>query len=176
MSVNEITIALQAPFADKDIEWRVQSSGYTKAAKPYAILLAYVTARAIQERLDSVLGIDKWHNEYTKAPDGGVMCGISLLLPEASDWITKWDGAENTNMEAVKGGLSGAMKRAAVQWGIGRYLYKLDTTIVSPYETKKSDSDIFVKVKEDKNDKYGKGFYCSRPKLPDWALPKSEER
>ena len=28
-------------------------------------------------------------------------------------------------MEAIKGGLSNAMRRAAVQWGIGRYLYDL---------------------------------------------------
>ena len=38
----------------------------------------------------------------------------------------KWDAAENTQVEAVKGGRSGAMKRAAVQWGIGRYLYNLE--------------------------------------------------
>src|SRR5690606_35268028 len=41
------------------------------------------------------------------------------------EWITKWDGAENTDVQAVKGGLSSSMRRAAVQWGIGRYLYRL---------------------------------------------------
>ena len=34
----------------------------------------------------------------------------------------------NTEIEKVKGGLSNSMKRAGVQWGIGRYLYKLPTT------------------------------------------------
>ena len=41
--------------------------------------------------------------------------------------MEKTDGAENTDYEPVKGGLSDAMKRAASQWGIGRYLYKLGT-------------------------------------------------
>lgn len=51
--------------------------------------------------------------------NGGVECGISIKID--GEWITKWDAAENTQVEAVKGGRSGAMKRAAVQWGIGRY-------------------------------------------------------
>ncbi|MGH7576528.1 MAG: Rad52/Rad22 family DNA repair protein [Longimicrobiales bacterium] len=29
-------------------------------------------------------------------------------------------------MESVKGGLSAATKRAAVEWGIGRYLYGIE--------------------------------------------------
>jgi hypothetical protein len=63
------------------------------------------------------------------------------------------------------------MKRAAVQWGIGRYLYNLDATIVSPTEEKSSDTDILIKIKKDKNDKYGDPYYCKRPTLPAWALP-----
>ena len=37
----------------------------------------------------------------------------------------KADGAGQTDMEAEKGALSDALKRAAVRWGIGRYLYDL---------------------------------------------------
>ena len=33
-----------------------------------------------------------------------------------SEWVTKWDAAENTQVKPSKGGRSGAMKRAAVQW------------------------------------------------------------
>lgn len=163
---------LKAPFPDKDIEWRAQRSGMSKLNVPYAILLAYVTNRAIQERLDQVFGISGWRNEFAKAPEGGIMCGISAKFGD--EWITKWDGAENTDFEAVKGGLSGSMKRAAVQWGIGRYLYNLDATIVRPTEAKGSDGDLMVKIKKDKNDKYGDTYYCKRPKLPDWALPSKE--
>jgi hypothetical protein len=77
------------------------------------------------KRLDEVCGKAGWRNEYRDIPNnGGVECGISIKVE--GEWITKWDAAENTQVEAVKGGRSGAMKRAAVQWGIGRYLYNLE--------------------------------------------------
>ena len=38
-------------------------------------------------------------------------------------WISKSDGADDSNIEGAKGGLSDAFKRAAVKFGIGRYLY-----------------------------------------------------
>lgn len=115
---------LDEPFPTADIEWRVQSCGVTSNGKPWAMVLAYVTNRAIMKRLDDVCGKAFWRNEFLPAPDSGVMCGISIKVEE--EWITKWDAAENTQVEAVKGGMSGAMKRAAVQWGIGRYLYSLE--------------------------------------------------
>lgn len=170
MTPAEVKLALQAPFEDKDIEWRAQRSGI-KDGKGWAVLLAYVNNRAIQERLDEAVGIDKWRNEFEKAPDGGVMCGISILF---TDWVTKWDGAENTHVEAVKGGLSASMKRAGSQWGIGRYLYNLEAKIVYLNDQKKSDSDLMITVKED-GQKYPKRMFCARPKLPDWALPSSND-
>jgi hypothetical protein len=163
--MNDKKRALQAPFPDKDIEWRAQMSG-DKNGSYWALLLAYVTNRAIQERLDDVMGIENWKNEFLPAPDGGVMCGLSINFDDS--WVTKYDGAENTAMEAVKGGLSGAMKRAAVQWGIGRYLYNLEATIVSLYDKKQNDDDLPITIKEGSTKKR---MYCKRPKLPEWALP-----
>ena len=55
------------------------------------------------------------------------LCTIQIFDDERHEWMEKTDGAENTDYEPVKGGLSDAMKRAASQWGIGRYLYKLGT-------------------------------------------------
>lgn len=51
--------------------------------------------------------------------------GISIYF-ENRGWVTKWDGAEDTDVEPVKGGLSDSMKRAAVHWGVGRVLYNMD--------------------------------------------------
>ncbi|MFR7743272.1 MAG: Rad52/Rad22 family DNA repair protein [Acutalibacteraceae bacterium] len=57
------------------------------------------------------------------------MCGISTcscIYFEGKGFITKWDGAEDSDIEpASRGGLSDSMKRAAVRWGIGRVLYKM---------------------------------------------------
>lgn len=115
---------LAAPFPAEDVEWK---PGATTRDKTRGLAMAYISSRAVQDRLDEVCGPDGWKNEFRPAPEGGVLCGISIRVtrPEGTEWITKWDGAENTDVEAVKGGLSGAMKRAAVQWGIGRYLYRL---------------------------------------------------
>jgi hypothetical protein len=111
---------LQNYFAPGDIEWKPLR--YTKDRKR-AMAAPYITNRAIMDRLDEVCGPENWRNEFRQGPDGGVLCGISLRL--GSEWVTKWDGASNTEIEAVKGGLSSSMRRAAVQWGIGRYLYRL---------------------------------------------------
>ena len=152
---------LKEPFPAEDIEWRLQSCG-SNSRGVYAICLAYVTNRAIMNRLDEVVGPENWKNEYTKGPDGGVLCGLSIRIN--GEFITKWDGAENTNIEATKGGLSGSMKRAAVQWGIGRYLYYLDEGFATILNEKSSEGN-YGKTKE------GVKFKWLPPELPAWALP-----
>lgn len=107
-------------FPAEDVEWKpVTVSRKTNKA----LAAAYITNRAIMDRLDAVCGPENWRNEYAAGPDGGVLCGLSVRVGD--EWVTKWDGAENSDIEPVKGGLSNAMRRAAVQWGIGRYLYDL---------------------------------------------------
>ena len=60
----------------------------------------------------------------TAGPEGGILCRI-YFKNDADEWVWREDGAENTDIEAVKGGLSNAMKRAGSALGIGRYLYRL---------------------------------------------------
>lgn len=153
---------LDEPFSANDIEWRIQQAG--KASNGiWAKVLAYVTNRAIMKRLDEVCGKSGWRNEYRDIPNGGgVECGISIKVD--GEWITKWDAAENTQVEAVKGGRSGAMKRAAVQWGIGRYLYDL-TEGFANVSADRQQGFNYAKTKE-----LGV-FYWAPPQLPAWALP-----
>jgi hypothetical protein len=156
---------LREPFSAKDIEWRVQRSG-VKNGSPWAMVLAYVTNRAIMERLDEVCGPEGWKNCFEKAPDGGILCGLSIKCGE--EWVTKYDGAANTDVESVKGGLSSAMKRAGSQWGIGRYLYNLDTG----FATISAKGKFSAKAKdENKKDVW---FKWDAPNLPPWALPAGE--
>ena len=118
---------LAQPFAPQDLEWRVQ---YAVKERMQGLVVPYVTCRAIQDRLDTVVGAENWRNEFQPwqgGKNGAQICGISIFVEERKEWLTKWDGAENTDIEAVKGGLSDSMKRAAVQWGIGRVLYKMPT-------------------------------------------------
>jgi hypothetical protein len=125
---------LADPFPPSDVEWK---PGATTRDKSKGLAMAYLTSRAVQQRFDDVCGPADWRNEFQPGPDGGVLCGISIRVERpgpdgqtVSEWVTKWDGADNSQVEAVKGGLSGSMKRAAVQWGVGRYLYELPATWV----------------------------------------------
>lgn len=117
---------LANPFPETDITWRIQHAG-KKNGKLWARVLAYVTNRAIMERLDQVVGPGNWQNQFREWQGTAQLCGISIHI--ADEWVTKWDGAGQTDIESIKGGLSDSMKRAAVQWGIGRYLYNMPKTI-----------------------------------------------
>lgn len=165
-TIEGITKRLKEPFPSADIEWRVQQSGETNS-KPWAMVLAYVTARAIQERLDDACGIFGWRNVYERGPDGGVLCGISIADADGV-FITKWDGAENTNIEAVKGGLSSAFKRSGAVWGIGRYLYNLEATFAVIASQGRYSSKIGKKGSE-------KWQKWNPPALPEWAMPEGDK-
>ncbi len=152
---------LQAPFPEYDVEWRIARSGKGNHG-PWAKVLAYITNRAIMQRLDEVVGPENWKNEYSTGPlNKGVMCAISIRIE--GEWVMKWDGADQTDIEAVKGGLSDAMKRAGVQWGIGRYLYNLDET-AAICSDKDKPGYRYAKTKDGV-------FYWRPPQLPAWALP-----
>jgi len=157
---------LQMPFPAEDIEWRVSHAvkGQNGAR---ALVLAYVTNRAIMERLDDVFGIAGWKNEYQEWRGKGVKCTLSCKVD--GEWISKEDGADETDMEATKGGFSNSMKRAAVQWGIGRYLYNLDQTWV---DIKERGQNYISTTTKNRDQIKG---YWDTPRLPKWALPEGYE-
>lgn len=162
---------LKRPFEPQDIEWRVQQSG-EKNGKCWAMVLAYVTNRAIMDRLDECFDIGGWKNEFLPTPSmDGVMCGISAKI--GGEWVTKYDGAENTQVEAVKGGLSSAMKRTGVQFGIGRYLYHLESNFAKVVEKGTPNSKSAKTKSSDNKDIW---FYWLPPELPNWALPITNEQ
>lgn len=143
-------LALARPFEADDLAWKPVSSA---KGQDRVRVVPYVTNRAIMDRLDRVCGPENWRNEYLPGPNGGLLCGLSIRLVRedgSSEWVTKWDGAENTNIEPVKGGLSASMRRAAVQWGVGRYLYRIPP--------------VFAKVDE-------RGRLSERPQPPEEFLP-----
>lgn len=119
--------ALEYPFTAEEIEWRVLR---TTKDKTKGQVTAFIDSRAIQKRLDSVLGRENWQNHLStvagKDNSGTAhICEISIYYADRGEWITKSDGAGSTDIEPIKGGLSNAFKRAASMWGIGRYLYNL---------------------------------------------------
>ncbi len=167
---------LRDPFPAGDIEWRVRTTGMKRDGKRFCMVLAYITARAIQYRLDDVCGPENWRLEepriLTINGKSAFACGISIHIDD--EWITKWDVCEPTSASGIdpaKGGFSGAMKRAGAQWGIGRYLYYLDEDFAKVSDSK-IDGWNHAKIPADKG---GGSYYWQPPRLPEWALPKESE-
>ena len=140
MNAGELSRQLSEPFPPSDVEWRI-----TKVHQRSGLAVPYITSRAIQNRLDNVVGSFCWRTRYIpwhqyipkpsrgenpeqadRTPIPSQLCGLSIYDEDKQEWIEKIDGAENTDFESIKGGISDSFKRAAVLWGIGRYLYLFD--------------------------------------------------
>lgn len=194
---------LQKPFTPDQLEWRVQRAG-VKNNRPWAQVLVYVTARAVFDRLDAVVGPENWHttepkpvygtktlyagkkHDYKKKEDypaysynqadlqsaqaydtqTGCLLGFNLgiAIRIHGEWVQRWDGADVTDVEPYKGGISSAVKRAAVPWGIGRYLYSFGDSW--------ADFD-HVAAKHSKLNSYisGSNYSWVPPLIPEEFLP-----
>jgi hypothetical protein len=120
MALSELLTRLSAEFPRDVVSWRAQS--LTKDGTK-AMALAYIDARDVMDRLDDVVGPEGWQCDYPHAGQKTV-CRIGIKIGD--EWVWKANGAGDSDIEAEKGALSDAFKRAAVLWGIGRYLYSLD--------------------------------------------------
>lgn len=113
----EIFAALAAPFPPQAVKER-QQGGRT---------LSYITARTAMNRLDDVLGPENWEDTYIPWNGSGVVCTLTITLPggrrvskQGLGGVTEMHDASDTD----KTGESDALKRAAVKFGVGRYLYR----------------------------------------------------
>src|SRR4051794_6993866 len=86
----------------------------------------YITARTAMNRLDNVLGPENWWDDYVPGEDS-VLCRLSIRLPDGQV-LTKADAGGYAGMadsgDDDKSGYSDAFKRAAVKFGVARYLYR----------------------------------------------------
>lgn len=147
---------LALPFPASEVEFRV---GSTTRDKLKGQALPYITARAVAGRLDEVVGPENWTHSYSVGPaTGSVICRLGIRCGEAGEFVykedgtsasaTSSDGTERANDKAemeVKGAYSDAFKRAAVHWGVGRYLYAHEA--------------VWVELKDGK-------YFKDTPKLP----------
>src|SRR3984957_8316377 len=120
--VGRLAQASPAPFAPREVKFKPALVSGNRA-----LALAYVDARVIQDRLDDVLGVEGWSDDYECLPDGSVVCRLRLKI--GGEWITKVDvggpSEQPDGGDRLKAAFSDALKRAAVKFGIGRYLYRL---------------------------------------------------
>jgi hypothetical protein len=112
------------------------------AEKTRGMALAYIDARDVQDRLNQVCG-PFWQTRHPWASGTLIACEIGIKLgPNQDDeWAWRGDGAGEIENETTSSGerkeqaqdmarkaaFSDSFKRAAVRWGVGRYLYDIDS-------------------------------------------------
>lgn len=142
---------LAEPLPVADIAWR---AGDVRGRE--CTVFAYTNARAVMDRLDEVLGIGGWQTRFENASNGSIIC--HLLCKLDGEWVEKCDvGSPSLQDDAgdrLKASFSDSLKRAAVHFGIGRYLYRLATQWVAWDNNSKS--------------------IVGKPVLPEWAVRESE--
>ena len=159
---------LAAEFPRPAVHWRVQGTPYPRDGKHFAMALAYIDARDVMDRLDEVCGPENWQSRYVETPKGRVLCEIGIKVGD--DWVWKSDGAGDTAVEGEKGGISDSLKRAAVQWGIGRYLYRLDSPWIACDVSQKNGKTYWKRWAEDPWSKV-KNVGYTKPAEPETASP-----
>lgn len=163
-TIDNLHTSLAKPFPSKSIEWRV---GATNSDKSRGTALPYMTARAIQDRFDEAVGPGGWEAKYrvveTEVANrkmAAMFCAISLYID--GKWVTKEDAVEisatsesgRNHIDPVKTAVSDAFKRAAVLWGLGRYLYEFEAP--------------WVALKD------GGKYFATQPSLPAHLLPEGD--
>lgn len=133
--------ALAAPFPPDRVSWRIGQMKKGDATKGKA--LAYLDARDVMGRLDEVCGPGGWQCRYSHALNKTV-CDIGVKVGD--EWVWKADGAGDSDIEAEKGALSDAFKRAGVRWGIGRYLYDIPSPWVAVNQWKQIEDAEHAKL------------------------------
>ncbi len=144
----QLSLLLTAPFPAEAIHWKPLAVRGNRA-----LAAAYLDARAIMQRLDSVFGVGGWKDEYQILDSGNVLCTLSVKIE--GEWIPKTDvgspSEQADEADRLKGAFSDSLKRAAIKLGIGRYLYRLPRVWVNYDPATKQ--------------------FAETPKLPAWALP-----
>lgn len=155
-SPEEIRNQLEKFFDRDEVKWKPQTVKGNRA-----MAVAYIDARCVADRLDDVFGVDGWQDEYLHLGDGNVLCGLScrFFKPDGGEyWIKKWDcggpSEQPDSGDRAKAAVSDAFKRAAVKFGVGRYLYNLPRQWVDFDPAKRA--------------------FTKEPILPSWATPKAD--
>jgi len=126
-----MTIDLKQLKADMPYKWKPNNAMGKKMN-----CVAYVDSRQVQDKLDDVCGPQNWQDDY-KVINGNMYAGVGINVSETTEdpqWVWKWDCGTESNTEKEKGESSDAFKRAAVKWGVGRFLYTLDMVLLDQKE------------------------------------------
>ena len=146
-AVDQMVARLIEPFDRQHVNWRVVA---TTKDKERALVVPYMDARMVMERLDAVVGPENWNTEGKFGEDGRTMCTLSVRVQNR--WMTRTGVSgflpseleRRRNMgwsDLAKGAWSEAFKIAASSLGSGRYLYNEEQQWVSYDPDRKQITD-----------------------------------
>jgi hypothetical protein len=127
-TLSESLSDLRRPFTVQAVKFKPQT---VMQDKTKALASFYIDARLAAERLNTVVGAENWSDSYRLLADGAatpalyypVECSLRVC------GVTKVDVGQGADTKldekAWKSAYSDALKRAAVKFGIGVYLYVL---------------------------------------------------
>jgi hypothetical protein len=161
--VRQFVAGIENPFDPGEIKWRVTN---TSSDRRRGQVIAYADPRAYTDRLNALFTVRGWTREYAvqviqnfERRDGGkdettISGKIVVTCKLTIDGIgthcglgEEWADNENAGTSAE----AQAFKRACSCFGLGRYLYDLGGNWVDLDDRRQP---------------------LSKPRLPDWALPK----
>ena len=119
MNATELSRQLSEPFPSADVEWRI-----TKVHQRSGLAVPYITSRAIQNRLDNVVGPFCWRTRYIpwhqyvpkpsrgenpeqadRTPIPSQLCGLSIYDEDKHEWIEKHQRRHFGQLQACGGPL-----------------------------------------------------------------------
>lgn len=119
--MNDVWDMLSEPFSPEELQWRVEALSKDKRR---ALVAPYVSHKAVLDRLDEVVGVQGWQDSYEvlqapAQPAGlyAVKCRLTIMD------IYKEDVGEGDSLKAA---FAEALVRAAVKFGVGRFLVGLE--------------------------------------------------
>jgi len=118
-------------------KWKIQS--FNKEGTK-AQCVAYIDARDVMDLLDRAIGIENWRDSYRRDSKDRLICKLELRI--GGEWVGKEDTGISGDFEEEKSEFSDAFKRAAVKWGIGRFLYDLDIVWINVKDKKPVDTNV----------------------------------
>lgn len=117
MTVDEVMPALCAPFEKEFVEF------LPRGKSENCVAMAYIDSRAVMARLDRVVGRSNWNFAFhiEQHSNSLVAYGVLTVLGVTASDV----GESGEEGEKFKSVVSDALKRCAVHFGVGRYLYNL---------------------------------------------------
>jgi hypothetical protein len=182
--MDSIRQRLAALFPPNDLKW-LPITVTSGRDGPAALAVAYLDARTIMDRLDDTMGIDGWEDAYDiigemKDAKSQVACRLTLHFAAAVPpgtpgsrglTVTRCDvGAQSDQPDIgdkMKSAFTDAFKRAAVKFGIGRYIGHLPK-VWTPCKVRVGQDGKPVLNQKGKME--FKEF-IKAPALPGWAVP-----